>query len=118
MVFSGCVQGRCQHSHTAERLFRTQTVPKPEMSADTRESVFGDRTNLLRGLLYASLVLGTFGVGVVDGGSHWFFAAVVMTVVGIADLYSASERRRQLLSLVGIAAVLATALVIDFGLLP
>jgi len=84
------------------------------MSVDTRESVPGDQTSVARLLLYAALVLGTFGVGVVDGGSHWFFAAVVMSAVMVADLSSTSDRQQQLLSLVGIAAVLAASLLVEF----
>lgn len=105
------------NTHTAERLFRTHTVPAVRMSENTRQSVFGAQTGP-GWLLYTALALGTLCVAVVDGGSHWFVAAVAISVLGVADRYSASERQRQRLSFAGLAAVLAVSLVVDFGLLP
>ncbi len=88
------------------------------MSVDAEESMFGERATLARGLLFTALALGTLGVGIVDGGSHWFFSAAVIAAIGGVNLYSESERERKLLSLVAIAAVLIAALVLNRGLLP
>jgi hypothetical protein len=57
------------------------------MSVDAEESMFGERATLARGLLFTALALGTLGVGIVDGGSHWFLTGVVLAANGAVDLF-------------------------------
>lgn len=89
------------------------------MGAESQESAPGRQFELARLSLYALVVLGSLGLGVLRGEGHWVLTGVVLAAGGAVDLLPVdravdrpceTDRQRRQLRWAGVFAFLTGAL--------